>query len=152
MNFQQPIPEGYEAVQVYMAPISRKADKRPRPNTFTATDLCEMEFAPVKFTVPGYIAEGLTLFAGKPKLGKSWLCMDVALAVAEGGQCLGGIQCEQGDVLYLALEDNRRRLQSRIQKLWQLETQARCPVPQRLHLATEWHRATGRNQAPTPRQ
>lgn len=108
----------------------------------SARDLCELEFDPIKYVVPGYIAEGLTLFAGKPKLGKSWFCMEIGLAVAEGGVCLGDVRCEQGDVLYLALEDNRRRLQSRIRKLWQMEAMVHAPVPDRLHLATEWPRAT----------
>ena len=45
-----------------------------------------------------------------------------------------------GDVLYLALEDNLRRLQSRIRKLWPAED-VRAEVPDRLHLATEWPRA-----------
>jgi hypothetical protein len=118
---------------------SRQAHKVPR--WITARDLCDLQFDPIKYVVPGYIAEGLTLFAGRPKLGKSWFCMEIGLAVAEGGVCLGDVQCGQGDVLYLALEDNRRRLQSRIRRLWQMESQARMPVPERLHLATEWPRA-----------
>jgi hypothetical protein len=103
----------------------------------TARELDAMEFEPIRYVVPGYIAEGLTLLAGKPKLGKSWLAMDVALTVASGGVCLGNVKCVQGDVLYLALEDNRRRLQSRIRKLWPYD----WPTPERLHLATEWPRA-----------
>jgi hypothetical protein len=42
--------------------------------------------------------------------------LEVGLAVAGGGVCLGDLQCEQGSVLYLALEDNERRLQTRIGK------------------------------------
>ncbi|HMN37212.1 MAG TPA: AAA family ATPase [Hyphomicrobium sp.] len=103
----------------------------------TARELDEMEFEAVKYVVPGYIAEGLTLLAGKPKLGKSWLAMDIALTVASGGICLGDVECEKGDVLYLALEDNKRRLQSRIRSLWSYDR----PTPDRLHLATEWPRA-----------
>jgi RecA-family ATPase len=102
----------------------------------TARELCAMTFEPIKYVVPGYIAEGFSLFAGKPKLGKSWLALEIGLAVAAGSFCLGGVECEQGDVLYLALEDNRRRLQSRIRKVW--DTDATCAtVPERLHLATE---------------
>ena len=123
------------------APGQKKAKGKP-PRCISARDLCELEFDPIKYVVPGYIAEGLTLFAGKPKLGKSWFCMEIGLAVAIGGVCLGDVECEQGDVLYLALEDNRRRLQSRILKLWQMETVARVEVPERLHLATEWPRAS----------
>jgi len=111
------------------------------PSCISARALCELEFEPIKFVVPGYIAEGLTLFAGKPKLGKSWLCMEMGLAVASGGSCLGEVRCEQGDVLYLALEDNRRRLQSRIRRLWQMDAMSCVPVPARLYLATDWPRA-----------
>ena len=95
------------------------------------------KFEPIRFIVPGYIAEGCTLLAGRPKLGKSWLVLEMGLAVARGGTCLGGIGCEQGDVLYLALEDNERRLQKRIDKVlgplheW----------PASFHYATEWPRA-----------
>jgi RecA-family ATPase len=58
------------------------------------------------------LPEGLTLPAGKPKLGKSWLALSVAFAVAAGGVALGTYPVAQGEVLYLALEDNERRLQS----------------------------------------
>ncbi|MCB1502638.1 MAG: AAA family ATPase [Bauldia sp.] len=135
-----------ELQAMYEAPLAENL-AQPRvpgkpPSCITARELCDLEFAPIKFVVPGYVVEGLTLLAGKPKIGKSWLSMDIALAVSAGGECLGGIGCEQGDVLYLALEDNRRRLQSRIRKLWQIEALANwTPVPERLHLATEWPRA-----------
>jgi hypothetical protein len=39
---------------------------------------------------------------------------DWCIAVAVGGQAMGAVQCEQGDVLYLCLEDNRRRVKHRI--------------------------------------
>ena len=83
----------------------------------SASALQAMVFPPIKYIVPRYIVEGCTLLAGAPKLGKSWLALEIGLAVASGGKCLGNIECEQGDVLYLALEDNMRRLQSRMRKL-----------------------------------
>jgi len=139
-------PQGFPQVEginiTRFAPEQKRSTStKTAPRLISARDLCAMEFDPIKYVVPGYIAEGLTLFAGKPKLGKSWFCMEIGLAVAEGGVCLGDVRCEQGDVLYLALEDNRRRLQSRIRKLWQLEAIVHAPVPDRLHLATEWPRA-----------
>jgi len=101
----------------------------------TAHQLKEMEFPPLKYVVPDLIVEGLTLFAGKPKIGKSWLMLSVSNAVGEGGTVLG-VRCRQGDVLYCALEDNLRRLQSRLQKLgigqWSEHLQFRCGMP-RLH-------------------
>ena len=83
----------------------------------SADDLCALEFAPQNYIVPGYIVEGLTLFAGKPKVGKSWLLLHAALAVGRGGFTLGDVKCAQGDVLYCGLEDNKRRLQRRLKKL-----------------------------------
>lgn len=123
------------------APRAKQANGKAAP-WISARELCGMHFDPIKYVVDGYLAEGATLLAGRPKLGKSWFCMDIALAVAAGGVCLGGIRCEQGHVLYLALEDNRRRLQSRIRRLWHLEDMTNAAVPDRLHLATEWPRAT----------
>ncbi len=108
-------------------------EKQP-PVIFSADELGKQVFAPMKYVVPGYIAEGLTLLAGKPKIGKSWFCLDVGIAVATGGTCLGGVQCEQGEVLYLALEDNRRRLQSRMRMLG-------AEFPPAMHFSTEWPRA-----------
>src|SRR5215210_144378 len=87
------------------------------PAISSAAELRRKEFPPIRYVVPGYIAEGCTLLAGRPKLGKSWLMLDVGLAVAAGRICLGETACEQGDVLYLALEDNERRLQRRIDRV-----------------------------------
>ena len=80
---------------------------------FSAKDLQGMEFPPINWVVPGVLPEGLTILAGKPKLGKSWLALDMALAVARGGSVLGR-ECDLGPALYLALEDNQRRLQRRL--------------------------------------
>jgi hypothetical protein len=73
-----------------------------------------IEFPEPRWAVEGIIPQGLTLLAGSPKVGKSWWALAVALAVGSGGKALGKIDVEAGDALYLALEDNPRRLQSRI--------------------------------------
>jgi hypothetical protein len=111
-----------EHLQPFKEPSSISLDKaakngRQKPRIRSARELRRREFAPIHYVVPGYIAEGCTLLAGRPKLGKSWLVLEMGLAVAMGGTCLGAIKCEQGDVLYLALEDNERRLQKRIDKV-----------------------------------
>lgn len=96
----------------------RKLHPRPhgKPGIFTAAELQRMEFPPINWIVPDVVPEGLTILAGKPKVGKSWLSLDAALAVAAGGNVLGR-ECTPGPVLYLALEDNQRRLQRRLQRL-----------------------------------
>jgi hypothetical protein len=102
------------------------------PETVTAADLMASELPPVRWGVRGVLPEGVTLLAGKPKLGKSWLALGLCVAVAAGGVALGTRQVEQGDVLYLALEDNRRRLQKRLGKML-------CgPAPKGLEIATAW--------------
>jgi hypothetical protein len=116
------------------------ANDNTRRTSFTAADLQYKVFPPIKWIVPGYICEGTTIFAGRPKIGKSWLVLDAAIAVATGGTCLGGIKCEQGDVLYLALEDNERRLKSRLDRLMPYMF-PRPRWPTALCLETEWPRA-----------
>jgi hypothetical protein len=74
-----------------------------------------MEFVPPRWAVPGVIAEGVTVLAGAPKVGKSWLSLGLGVAVAAGGRALGSVRVKPGPVLYLALEDTPRRLQSRLQ-------------------------------------
>ena len=71
-------------------------------------------FAPVKWAVPGFLPTGLTILGGGPKVGKSVVALHVATAVAIGGCAFGKIDVEKGEVLYLALEDNERRLQDRL--------------------------------------
>ncbi len=85
--------------------------------------------------VPGLIPEGLTILAGRPKSGKSWLAYDLALEVARGGCALGNkpFAVEQGRVLLLALEDSERRLQDRMKALCHGGSP---PPPGFLHIAT----------------
>jgi RecA-family ATPase len=66
----------------------------------------------LEWIVPRYFPEGVTLFAGKPKTGKSWLMLGVALASSRNKVVLDQT-CETRHVLYCALEDTERRLQSR---------------------------------------
>jgi hypothetical protein len=103
----------------------------------TARTLETMAFKPVRYILPGYICEGATIIAGKPKVGKSWLTLDVAIAATADRYTLGTLKPAQGDVLYLALEDNNRRLNRRLAKL--LPSDAKWPS--RLELVTDWSRA-----------
>lgn len=100
--------------------------------SWTAADLLAEEFPDPKWAVPGIFPEGLTLLAGGPKIGKSWLCLGLALAVAAGGRALGSIDVQPGSVLYLALEDTPRRLQRRLRHML-----AGSPAPDTLTLAVE---------------
>jgi hypothetical protein len=96
-----------------------------------------MRFPEPCYVVPGYIPEGLTILGGRPKVGKSWMALEMALGVSLVENVLGKIMPESGDVLYAALEDTFNRLQRRIKKLlWP----GRKEWPERLMLATTWKR------------
>jgi AAA domain len=114
-----------------------QSQSRKAPIISTAKALKDEVFPPIKFIVKGYLVEGATILAGRPKIGKSWLALDWSVAVARGGFCFGDVHCKEGDVLYIALEDNKRRLKSRLAKILGLIRE----WPEKLEYATEWPRA-----------
>jgi hypothetical protein len=116
------------------------ATKRRRDSMMSAAELRIMRFDPVRYVLPGFVPEGLTLLVGRPKIGKSWWALELGVACAANRPTLGTLTPEHGDVLYLALEDGWRRLQRRLDKL--LGT-FRSEWPERLSLAPvgSWPRA-----------
>lgn len=113
-------------------PALRKRTSR-QPVLIGGLDLMATVFPPVRWAVENVIPEGVTLFAGRPKIGKSWWLLNVALAVASGGVALGAIKVEPGSVLYLALEDGARRLKDRIRQLLKAQGMA---MPEGITFAT----------------
>lgn len=122
-----------------LAPILRLDERKQNEengkailSTFTLEELLGKEFPPVKWIVPDLLPEGTMLLTGKPKMGKSWLALGLCVAVATGDKALGTFSVEIGDVLYLALEDNQRRLQERARDVLQENPGAQ----DRLHFST----------------
>jgi len=99
----------------------------------TAAELLKIQFPEIKWIIPGLIGEGLTMFCGAPKIGKSWFVLNLAIAAAAGGGFLGTLKANKTETLYLALEDTERRLQSRIKKL----TTTEMPLNS-LRITTQW--------------
>jgi len=83
------------------------------PAIINCKDLMAMDFPEPPWLVENLIPAGMTILAGRPKLGKSWFAMELALAVCSGGYFLGR-KAQQGRVLYCALEDNPRRFKNRL--------------------------------------
>lgn len=100
----------------------------------TAAELAQKQFAPLKWVIPNILPEGCYLLTARPKVGKSWLGLQISLAVALGLVTLGQ-QASNGKAVYLALEDNQRRLQDRLKQL----RPAGYATPNLL-LFTEWTR------------
>ena len=65
------------------------------------------------FVVDGLIPTGLILFCGSQKIGKSWLMLKLCLCVSQGIP-LWDMPTQEGDVLYLCLEDTFCRIQDRL--------------------------------------
>jgi hypothetical protein len=94
------------------------AERAQRPAQllgWTAAELLDAQFPEPQWAIPGLIPVGLTFLAGRPKVGKSWFALQTAIAVGTGGRVLDR-DVPQGRVLYLALEDNGRRLKERVTK------------------------------------
>ncbi|MGB9826369.1 MAG: AAA family ATPase, partial [Desulfofundulus sp.] len=104
------------------------------PTGYSAAALVAMEFPEPRWCIPGLLPEGLTILAGKPKIGKSWMALNVAVAVASGGVALGQ-RAEAGTVVYLSLEDSPRRLKGRL-----LQVLDGTPAPAELYFYTSWPR------------
>jgi hypothetical protein len=114
----------------------RPQNGAPKPGA-SAAELYAREFPPLKFAVDGLLTEGLTVMAGKPKGGKSWLALLLGLSVASG-KPMSGRAVHQGDVLYLALEDTERRMHSRLKRI---HPSLGYAIPAGLTINTGWPRA-----------
>jgi hypothetical protein len=88
----------------------------------------------VSWTIPNLLPEGLLLLGGKPKQGKSWFALALALTIAAGSTILDAYQATQGEVLFLGLEDTERRLQARSKQL----LSGMSTVPSGIEFATQW--------------
>jgi hypothetical protein len=85
-------------------------------DSIALADLMRLDMPEPVYIVPNLIPGGCSYLAGRPKSGKSWLALLSCLAVA-GGYSLFGEQVKARPVLYLALEDTRRRIKSRVEAL-----------------------------------
>ena len=71
--------------------------------------------------IDGLLYPGTYIFAGSPKLGKSFLMAQLAYHVSTGTP-LWNYTTRKGTVLYLALEDDYRRLQERLYRMFGTES------------------------------
>jgi RecA-family ATPase len=85
------------------------------PKGWTVADLMDAEFPEPNWVVKEMIPEGLTFLTGRPKVGKSWMALQIACAVGTGGKFLGK-KVQRGKVLFLAFESSARQLKERIEK------------------------------------
>lgn len=80
-------------------------------------ELMDQTFPAKEPVIDGLLYKGTYLFAGAPKIGKSFLVLQMAYAVSTG-EAIWDYQVHRGAVLYLALEDQYRRLQERMARMF----------------------------------
>ena len=81
--------------------------------TIDAHTLMEQYLPPPRFCVDTLLPHGLSILGGAPKVGKSWLVLDLCVRVAKG-EPLWNLPTKPGAVLYLCLEDSEKRVQQRL--------------------------------------
>ena len=105
-----------------------------RRSSWTQAELYAQEFVEPRWQVPGLLPVGLAWLAGRPKIGKSWLALQIAHAVGatSDGRFLD-VDVSPGRVLYLAYEDSGPRLQKRAR-------QQQIPGTAQIRYETGWPR------------
>ncbi|MGN1109003.1 MAG: AAA family ATPase [Oscillospiraceae bacterium] len=84
--------------------------------TISCEEIMTQPLKPIEFFVDNLITQGLFILAGAPKIGKSWLALDLCLSIAKGEPVLSS-KTIQGTALYLCLEDSRIRIQNRLYEM-----------------------------------
>lgn len=126
-----------DVAKLPFAMIEEAIKKNKCRQIIKGNDLMKKAFKEVEFIVDSLIPESsLNLLAAPPKVGKSWLAMDLALGVALGGKALGRLDCTKQNVLYLSLDSsNEQKLQSRLKIL---ETSNKVNIPDNLCFLTSF--------------
>ena len=112
--------------------FQRRLDRINDPaylHTMTLNELYETTYTSRPPIIGGLLYPGTYLLAGAPKVGKSFLVAQLAFHISTG-QPLWGFPVQKSTVLYLALEDDYRRLQDRRFRMFGVES------TEHLHFAT----------------
>jgi hypothetical protein len=115
-------PRAREALLQELEAEFRRAPDAPDPppapraqdpyRLWSLAEILTVELPEPTWVVPSFLPAGLASLCGRPKLGKSFLALQLAVAVGSGGVFLNQ-RVERGVVLYLALEDYIRRIKDR---------------------------------------
>jgi len=95
--------ENVRPLHGYTVPDPDSVPSRAYP-VISAQEILETDYPEPTWFIDELLPAGLTVFGGPPKVGKSWLALQFAVAVASGGTALGR-SCTQARVLYMSLEE-----------------------------------------------
>lgn len=125
------IPPEINAANEEMEKLLRDLKRMNDPNrlhSVTMAELFDEMYRSKPPVIDGFLYTGTYLFAGAPKVGKSFMMAQLAYHVSTG-RPLWGYPVRRGTVLYLALEDDFGRLQKRFYRMFGTDS------AEKLHLA-----------------
>ena len=125
-DFKSSDEEMFEAQMEYEQKMQAlaKAEHESAPDfmqTVSMPELYEMVYPGKPPIIDYFLYPGTYLFVGAPKVGKSFMMAQIAYHVSSGTP-MWNYSVRKGTVLYLALEDDYRRLQERLYRMFGTET------------------------------
>lgn len=102
----------------------------------SASDLFRKNIPELKYNIQHLVVPGLTILAAAPKVGKSYLICYLGYCMATGQKAFAKLSTRKSKVLFLALEDNERRLQARLAEIANASLLGAVNIPENLHLVT----------------
>ena len=127
-EFNYPDENSSENLEEIYRQMRRMADPHYL-RTVSMTELYQTSYKSRPPIIGGLLYGGAYILAGAPKIGKSFLVAQIAYHVSTGKK-LWDFDVHQGTVLYLALEDDYQRIQSRMFMMYGVEDS------EKLHFAT----------------
>lgn len=99
----------------FLKPIESKSVAKDA--SIRASDLMKMKLREIRWIIDEILPAGLTILAAKPKSGKSFLALDLAISVSIGEDFLGKYPTNKTNTLYISNEDSKKRMKDRIDKM-----------------------------------
>ena len=130
--FEEEINGDFQSSAESLDEIYRRIQRLTDPHylhTISMTELYQTAYQSRPPIIDGLLYAGAYILAGAPKIGKSFLVAQIAYHVSTG-EALWGCEVHPGTVLYLALEDDFQRIQSRMFMMYGVND------TDRLHFAT----------------
>ena len=122
-TFEQEINGDFQNSTESLDEIYRRMQRLTDPHYLHTISMTELYLTAYQSRLPvidGLLYSGAYILAGAPKIGKSFLVAQLAYHVSMGLP-LWGYPVHKGTVLYLALEDDHRRLQGRLYRMFGMD-------------------------------
>ena len=121
--FDEEINQSDENSSENLEEIYRQMRRMANPyylHTVSMSELYQTTYQSRPPIIDGLLYAGAYILAGAPKIGKSFLVAQIAYHISTGKK-LWDYEVHQGTVLYLALEDDYQRIQSRMFMMYGVE-------------------------------